>query len=219
MPLSFVADVLANDPPPRPLASEADHRIANNLSLIAGVVRLQAANLPSQLTPATVRVLLEELSARVEAVGSLHKLLANTQDDEIDLGEYLKSVAAKTVSSLSLTTKSSLSVEVPDCLRAPAKQAIAMALFVQEAVANALKHAHPSGVNGKIVLVCETQPQHGRMIVEVWDDGVGLPEGFEPAASTSLGIRLMRALAAQLDGELEFDDTGLGLCVRLAVDR
>ena len=40
------------------------------------------------------------------------------------------------------------------------------------------------------------------MTLSVEDDGVGLPEGFDPAVSGGMGTDLVRMLAGEIDGEL-----------------
>jgi two-component sensor histidine kinase len=56
-----------------------------------------------------------------------------------------------------------------------------------------------------------------RFVIEVADDGVGLPEGFDPAASSGAGLRVMRALAEQIGGRLDLDQSEIGLRVRLEI--
>src|SRR4026209_2211308 len=74
--------------------SEAHHRIANNLALIAGFVRLQASSVSranQPLSPRDCRMMLEEIGARIETVGRLHRLLsANPAGAEVELGDYLE---------------------------------------------------------------------------------------------------------------------------------
>jgi two-component sensor histidine kinase len=54
-------------------------------------------------------------------------------------------------------------------------------------------------------------------VIEIDDDGVGLPEGFDPTMGSRTGLRLMRALAEQLGGRLDFEQGLIGLSVRLEV--
>jgi two-component sensor histidine kinase len=54
-------------------------------------------------------------------------------------------------------------------------------------------------------------------VIEIADDGVGLPEGFDPAMGSRTGLRLMRALAEQLGGCLDFEQGLIGLSVLLEV--
>ena len=73
MPLNVLAGVIdesARPPLPAQAAGEADHRIANHLMIIAGLIRGQAARLPAGPTLPTqdVRHWLEEMSIRIDAV-------------------------------------------------------------------------------------------------------------------------------------------------------
>ena len=51
----------------------------------------------------------------------------------------------------------------------------------------------------------------------VSDDGVGLPEGFDPQRSGNIGFRMIRTLVERLAGEIEYDSSCLGLTVTLRI--
>jgi two-component sensor histidine kinase len=53
--------------------------------------------------------------------------------------------------------------------------------------------------------------------ISVRDEGVGLPPGFDPAASKRLGTRLVNALSKQLGGELtrQPSSTGANFTLRI----
>lgn len=87
-------------------------------------------------------------------------------------------------------------------------------LFVGEAVRNAIRHAHPAGIAGTISLGCRVGPM-GETIVEIRDDGVGLPDGFDESHHAGTGFRLMRAAAARLGAGLTLRSSPLGLRLRL----
>ena len=57
----------------------------------------------------------------------------------------------------------------------------------------------------------------GAILIQIADDGVGLPEGFDPAKDGGLGMRMVRMLADQLGASLTFESTGIGLTVRLLI--
>jgi two-component sensor histidine kinase len=52
-------------------------------------------------------------------------------------------------------------------------------------------------------------------MLTVHDDGVGLPQGLDVRQTTSLGLRIVHLLAAQLDGTLTFESRG-GTTITLA---
>jgi len=200
------------------LMAEANHRIANNLTLIAGWLRLQATEVTRRGEPLSARdacLLLEEAGARIETVGRLHRLLAVAREgDKLDLRQYLKDVSEAAMDSMSVGGSTALvQVSSVPC-EIPAHQALSVGFIVGEAVTNAVKYAHPAGVKGRVEVSCHRRPE-GTTLILIADDGVGLPEGFDPRKGGGLGMRMVRSLADQLGATLTFDSVGVGLTVRL----
>ena len=83
-------------------------------------------------------------------------------------------------------------------------EAAVIGLIVGEAVTNAIKYSHPTGVPGKITVECQ-QDDKGRIAIDVTDDGVGLPENFDPKSDGNVGFRMMRALSERLGAALAFE--------------
>ena len=205
------------------LHKEANHRIANNLSSIAGLVRLHAAETSARMeriyTGDEVRGLLDEIGSRIETVGRLHRLLSETPPGiSVDLGAYIADTADALVSSLSDERRVRLSTRgLEHCFLNP-DQAAPVALVVSELITNAIKHAHPAGAPGKIIVRCGAN-MAGSVYVEVEDDGVGLPENFDPWRDGGLGFEIVRGLSQQLGAKLLFDADGIGMRVRLTVPK
>ena len=202
--------------------SEAQHRIANNLALIAGYTRLQATRLHKAGQPLSARegcIALEEVAARIETVGELHRLLSGAPgegDAGVDLGRFLAKLCTSLMETVSFAGDTEITHrDSGGCLVRP-DQATPVALIVSELVTNALKYAHPSGVAGRILVSCRSMG--GRLVVEVTDDGVGLSEDFDPHRGGGLGFRVVRGLARQLGATLVYESKGLGLTVRLTLD-
>ncbi|MEJ2374478.1 MAG: sensor histidine kinase [Pseudolabrys sp.] len=201
----------------RDAVAESNHRIAHNLSLVAGWVRLYArevANAGEPVSNDKVCAILQEIGARVEAIAHLHGLLAShDRGQPIDLSGYLREIAETVVSSFTFAHKAALCFSANEaCVVAP-ERALPVGLVVGELVTNAVKYAHPPGVRGQIRVGCRNSG--GTIELEVADDGVGLPDGFDRMQDGGLGLRLVRSLARQLQGELAFDDIGVGLSVAL----
>lgn len=203
--------------------SEAQHRIANNLALIAGYTRLQATRLHKAGRPLSAReacIALEEVATRIETVGELHRLLSDTPHrgeggGGVDLGRFLAKLCASLMETLSFAGDTAITHrDQGGCVVRP-DQATPVALIVSELVTNALKYAHPTGVAGRILVSCRSTG--GGLVVEVADDGVGLSEDFDPTADGGLGFRVVRGLARQLGADLVYESAGLGLTVRLTL--
>jgi two-component sensor histidine kinase len=199
--------------------SEAHHRIANNLALIAGFVRLQASGVAREnraLSATEGRRLLEEISVRVEMVGRLHRQLsARPLDQRIDVGDFLKETCEVLASTISQDSPRELRCEAHAC-EIESDRAGLLSLIVTELVTNAVKYAHPAGAPGRIDVRCRGVGQE-LLQITVADDGVGLPDGFDPDVDGGLGLRVVRSLATQLGAEVGFDSDGLGLTVTLTL--
>jgi len=199
--------------------AEANHRIANNLTLVASMVRMHARTLNDRAGPLTkegVRALLEEIGTRIEQVAHLHGLMAGQDHGEpVDLSDYLRDIGETVVSSLTFLGKAKLHYgSHSECVIAPGR-ALPVGLIVGELVTNAVKYAHPAGVTGDIMVTCNRFDDV--IVVVISDDGIGLPETFDPMRHGGLGLRLVRSLAAQVDAKLFFNDTGTGLSVEVHI--
>jgi two-component sensor histidine kinase len=147
---------------------------------------------------------------RRDEAGRLHRT-SRDERHSVDLSKFLREIAT---SSLSDGEQAELLFDLKADCEISARHADAVALVVSEAIANAVKHSHPAGVPGKICVASSRNNAQG-LVIEVADDGVGLPEGFDPLTAESMGIRLMRILADEVSARLEFAQPPIGLCIRL----
>ena len=192
-------------------AKEAD-RVAS-LALITNFIRLKAAGVADRAAGYVaddVNVLMACMACRVDAIGELHKIPPNEPKDAfVDLGEHLQKMCSAMQPLISLRGPMELACDPGSGCVVPAEAIAPIALIVSEMVTNAVKYAHPAGVAGRIDVGC--QRDGSRIIVEVTDDGVGLPENFDVLEGGELGFKIVRALAAQLDALPIFDSGTLGL--------
>lgn len=195
------------------LINEANHRVANHLTLLANLVQTQAANVakgPVQLSRDEVHAMLREVAGKVVGVGHLHRKLADLpQGGVIDLGDYLIESSTAFVKSLSLQGRVGIVHRLDAKCPALAEQVQPVALIVGEIIMNSIKHAHPTGIPVEISIYCGRNAA-GRTVIEVHDDGVGFPEGFDTRSGGGVGLKLIRHLAASLCAHLEIESNCLG---------
>jgi two-component sensor histidine kinase len=74
-------------------------------------------------------------------------------------------------------------------------------MVLTEILQNALEHGFREGDRGTVEVsaVRGGTSKEARLLVTVQDDGVGLPEGFDPHRSGNLGLQIVRTL---VEGEL-----------------
>jgi two-component sensor histidine kinase len=197
--------------------AEADHRIANNLASLSGVIRLQrnaiSRSRPS-FTTEQVCMLLDDIGSRIEVTARLHKSLARTVNGKaIRLGDFLQEIS-EMIGTLNPTAKIELTIDNSCDATIDPRHALHAGLITAELLTNASKYAHPTGLPVKVHLSCETKGD-GSFAIEVTDDGVGFPENFDPLTDGGLGFQLMRALANGLGADLQFEHSSLGVCARI----
>ncbi len=202
---------------------EANHRIANHLAMLVGMVHLQMSHLgkgADVISRDQAQSLLRETAGRLLSVGHLHRRLStHPARDEIDLGDYLVESCQHMISALSLGRVVFSGKFDKECFTT-ADRAQAIALIVNEIMLNAIKHAHPTGIAVQISLSCE-KTKGGELVIEVSDDGVGLPEGFDVSKQRGYGFTVIHSLAksARADLSLQSSDLGLSFRFRLPPDR
>ncbi|HEY0265457.1 MAG TPA: sensor histidine kinase [Rhizomicrobium sp.] len=210
MPLPGQTDIVA----------EANHRIANSLALLVGLVRMQAASVrksPVPLSNADVRLLLEGVAARIHTISQLHRILSHVAPEgAVSLKPQLREVTDALAAALS-SPQQEMRVEHggDDCL-VLMRQVQPIGLILCEIFINAMKYAHPAGVPLSMRVTCNAGAD-GRLVLSVCDDGVGLPEGFNSRKQGGLGFRVMYSLAAEIGADLQIESTALGLNVRLSL--
>jgi len=210
---------ISTSPTPDPVA-EANHRIANSLALLTGLVRLQASSARKNgapLSSAEVCHMLDGVAARISTISQLHRILSRAHPDGVvSLQPHLKEVTDALVGSLSSSERQVRVIHTGcDCL-VLMRHVQPMVLILCEIFINSVKYAHPTGVPLIMVVDCEPAPD-GLLLLTISDDGVGLPEGFLPERDGGTGFKVMYRLAQEIGSELRILSTHLGLSFRLSL--
>lgn len=171
---------------------EIHHRVKNNLQTVAALLRLQAR----RLQVPEGREALEEAVRRVGSIAIVHETLSHAPEEFVDFDE----IADRVIAMAGEVSAPEADV-TPRRLGAfgvlPSLIATPLAMALTELLQNALQHGRPK----RLQVVVESEP--GRLDVVVWDDGRGLPEGFDLDSSTSLGLQIVRTLVeGELSGKL-----------------
>jgi len=188
------------------LLREIHHRVKNNLQVIASLLALQSSAARPEVRPA-----FDESRQRIRSMGLVHELLYQSEElASIDFAEYLRRVADSVSNSFGAHDVE-LVVRAPG-VRLDVDAAVPCGLIVNELVTNSFKHAFPDR-SGRIVV--SVTLDHDDVLLEVCDDGIGLPASFQLDTARTLGLQIVNALSHQLHGGVEFTrDHGTRFCVR-----
>lgn len=174
---------------------ETQHRISNNLQVVAALLRLQR----NAIQDDGARKALDEAANRTAVVAKIQRQLLNDRGEHASLGELIADVAQDSVGAAGESERIRLEVETDDVFVAPEKS-IPLALVATELIANAVEHAFPGDRRGHIA-VRLTRAGRGITLV-VRDDGVGAPADYHEGKG-SLGMRIVRQFVDQLGGRLD----------------
>jgi two-component system, sensor histidine kinase PdtaS len=176
------------------LFSELQHRVSNNLQVVAGLLTLQKR----RVADSTARAALDEASRRLGVIGRISRQLYDSEGKGSDLAPFLNQLA-KDVIDASGRPDITYSVACAGGLTIAPERAVPMALIVAESLANAIEHGFATKP-GRIEIVVGKH-DGGLYAIEVRDDGGALPDGFDSGAQESLGLRIATTLARQIGGD------------------
>jgi PAS domain S-box-containing protein len=197
------------------LLAEASHRVKNHLASIAGALALQARHSGNE----TVRNLLRQAQSRIQAVACIHRHLQGSRDgNSLEIAASLAEIARETIAVLGVEDHIGVTISCPQRLVVATDRAVAVLLILTELLTNAFKHAYPGRTRGSVRVTVRDTPH--RLVLQIDDDGRGLPRDFEPGSANGLGMRIVQGLVAQLHGELQIDagSPGTHFQVRLPWD-
>lgn len=181
------------------LLKEIHHRVKNNLQVISSILNLQSSFVEDEKT----LEILQESRNRIRSMAIIHENLYRTEDfSSIHFSDYLENLANNLISSYRINHNVVLNVKLQD-VELILDQAIPCGLLVNELITNSLKYAWDEGKSGTIFI--KMYEENNWVILEIGDDGKGLPKELKEMNSDTLGLQLVTTLVEQLDGEISAD--------------
>lgn len=183
---------------------ELHHRVKNNLQVISSLLFLQSAHTDD----AKAHAILQESQTRVKSIALIHERLYRSPElTKVEFPSYVRDLVADLVRTHGVENQPvavEMNIGVPTL---EIDTAVPCGLIIHELVSNVLKHAFPGNRGGRVAIeMTPLAPREFMLIVR--DDGVGLPADFEQRGKASLGLKLVRDLVRQLDGEMDVDVAG-----------
>lgn len=173
---------------------EIHHRVKNNLQTIASLLRLQARRSKSK----EVKEALKESVNRILSISVVHEFLSQQGDENIDVAKVTKNILDLVRQNMldshfKLTTKFS-----GETIILPSKQASNIALIINELILNSIEHGFIGRKEGVIGL--DIKKNENDCILELYNDGAELPQGFSLNNLKSLGLQIIKTM---VEGDME----------------
>jgi PAS domain S-box-containing protein len=185
------------------LLMEIHHRVKNNLQIISSLLMLQSQQMPSE----EAKAMLEESVFRVRSMALIHQQLYGAESlERVDLGSYARTLAESVRSTFAPNARIHVSATLAEVT---VDFAVPLGLILNELLTNAFKYGvsqaeaastkPAEGADWDVLI--EVNAQDDAVQIAVIDHGPGLPPGFDPATSNTLGLQLVRSLTRQLRGK------------------
>lgn len=199
------------------LLREIHHRVKNNLQIIASLLHLQASSAGGSSNADIFR----DSQVRVAAMALIHdQLYQSSNFAEINFDTYVRKLITSLFDSYRVQA-SQIELSLPtgaDGVALNITDAVPCALLLNEILSNSLKHAFRDGRRGKIVVSMRREGEN--YLLRASDDGVGMPTDPRALQSGTLGLRLIEALAEQLNGKMKREGPpGVHYTITFPVDR
>jgi PAS domain S-box-containing protein len=178
------------------LIREIHHRVKNNLNTISNLIYFQTKLLKDKQAISAFR----DSQNRIQSMARIHEHLYRSWDlARVDMKAYLSDLIIDLSQTYGVQT-ARIELAASD-LALDIDQAVPCGLIMNELVSNAMKYAFSAGGRDNLITV-RLASEGGGVLLEVADNGSGLPENLDLYSVSSLGIRLVTMFCKQLAGEL-----------------
>ena len=196
------------------LLHEIHHRVKNNLTVIASLLKLQANSMEDE----RIKAALSDSQSRVQAMSDIHEILYTSENlSTLDMNSYLTKLTRDVIQNYTLGTKVNFKIEA-ELILVGSRQASPIGLIVNELITNSLKYAFPDTKEGEIKI--NLQKTADQIELTYMDNGIGIPENFDWYNTKSMGLNLVKILAEnQLDGSIDMEsNNGTKFTIKFNID-
>jgi len=184
------------------LIQEIHHRVKNNMQSVSMLIDMQ---INSKHNENEIQVL-SDIKVRMSSMALMHKMLYNSDDlSNISIKEFLNKLVLGIGETLvRSSSNNSFRLDIED-ITIGITEGISLGMLTSEFVSNSIKHGFSKAESPEILITLNWDRQKEEITYILRDNGIGFPEEFGESENT-LGIRLIKIFAKQLDGCLEFSN-------------
>lgn len=179
------------------LLKEVHHRVKNNMQVISSILNLQS----SYVRDSYALNLLKECQNRIKSMAFIHESLYQSKNFEsVNFSEYVTILSKNLVHTYSINSKKIKLILTLDKLMLTLDTSIPCGLIINEIISNSLKYAFPDNRDG--IIFVNLKVNKNKVVIDVGDNGVGIPETLDIKNTQTLGLQLVDTLVEQINGTI-----------------
>lgn len=180
---------------------EVHHRVKNNLQVISSLLFLESERFDNSKVVEAFR----DSRNRIRSMALVHERLYKTgSSKEIDFEGYTHKLLQDIMSAYPMKKDKVIIRLKGEHIILSIDYIIPLGIIINELISNALKYAFPDGADGEINVIIEDRNKD--ILLQVKDNGIGLPENIDVENSNSLGLKLVMVLVEQINGIIEIEN-------------
>lgn len=182
------------------LNKEIHHRVKNNLQVISSMLDLQSQSLHDEKATAIIK----EGIQRVQSMAFIHQnLYQGNAVNSVNMNEYIKMLSNHLFQTYNIRTdKIKFHTQIEE-LKLHTDTAIPLGMILNELISNSLKYAFKTKAEGDIWVTMKKSDNE--LLLQVKDNGVGLPVDFNPENSSSFGYEIIKAFSQKLKARMNIE--------------
>ena len=195
------------------LLKEVHHRVKNNLQIVISLLNTQSTYLDNK----EAILAIGESVRRMQAMSLVHQKLYQSENvAKVDMRSYIRELTGYLHDDFNTGLRLHFRLQI-DPVELSVALAVPIGLILNEAITNAIKHAFPDNRKGLITIMLEGIDKD-HLLLCIHDNGIGSRVDLDSAPPDSLGMTLMKGMAAQIDGTFMARNDG-GLDIRVVFPR
>ena len=179
------------------LMRELNHRIKNNLSMVSSLINLKASDTDTDLS---------DIQHQIDSIGLIHEKLHQSESvTELPARGYIGDLLSSIFSSFS-ARHVKIETDIDD-ISIPTKSAMSLGLIINEIATNAIKYGFTDPEQALFYVEMKEDRENSCYEVTLSNTGSAFPEEIDIDSAQTLGLRLISALTAQLEGTIDLQRT------------
>ncbi len=198
------------------LLKELHHRVKNNLQVISSILELQSLKSDNK----ELSKILKVGQDRIHAMSLIHQqLYQNNNISSINFKEYISTLIEHIkISNYQESVVVQFKIDTKD-FTFPVNISVPLGLIINELITNAYKHAFTNRNKGKITIQLNKKSRENIYILLIKDNGIGMSNPIDFNNIDTLGLKLVKLLAKQLQGTMEYvNDNGSSFLITFKDD-